>query len=94
MRGAGGVDRHGTLPTAGTLTTTLNPHPGGASVQVHARENGAFRLLFEAVVAGGVVETGVRAGGEKGTAAPEPAPTELSGRAGGGDAGGRRDVRR
>ena len=70
---------YGALPTSGTLTTTLTPHPGGASVQVHARENGAFRLLFEAVVAGGVVETGVRAGGEKGTAAPEPAPTELSG---------------
>ncbi|WP_406268744.1 polyketide synthase Pks13 [Nocardia sp. NBC_00881] len=41
---------HGAIPAAGTLTTTLTPHPGGASVQVHANENAAFRLLFDAVV--------------------------------------------
>jgi polyketide synthase 13 len=41
---------HAELPTSGTLTTTLTPHLGGASVQVHAREGSAFRLLFDAVV--------------------------------------------
>ncbi|MGG7100912.1 polyketide synthase Pks13 [Rhodococcus sp. 24CO] len=44
---------HGELSGATTVTTTLNPHPGGASVQVHARENGSFRLLFDAVVTSG-----------------------------------------
>ncbi|WP_373283646.1 polyketide synthase Pks13 [Nocardia tenerifensis] len=44
---------HGAIPAAGTLTTTLTPHPGGASVQVHARENNVFRLLFDAVVTSG-----------------------------------------
>ncbi|WP_433729746.1 polyketide synthase Pks13 [Nocardia sp. CA-129566] len=42
---------HAVLPTAGTLTTTLTPHLGGASVQVHARAGANFQLLFEAVVA-------------------------------------------
>ncbi|MFF0532114.1 polyketide synthase Pks13 [Nocardia amikacinitolerans] len=44
---------HGALPAAGTLTTTLSPHLGGASVQVHAKEGDAFRLLYEAVVTSG-----------------------------------------
>ncbi|MGW0180384.1 polyketide synthase Pks13 [Nocardia sp. NPDC003345] len=44
---------HAPLPATGTLTTTLTPHPGGASVQVHAREEGQFRLLFDAVVTSG-----------------------------------------
>ncbi|WP_431955227.1 polyketide synthase Pks13 [Nocardia lijiangensis] len=44
---------HGALPAAGTLTTTLTPHLGGASAQVHAKEGNAFRLLFEAVVTSG-----------------------------------------
>ncbi|HEY5852578.1 MAG TPA: beta-ketoacyl synthase N-terminal-like domain-containing protein, partial [Aldersonia sp.] len=73
---------YGAMPSAGTLTTTLTPHPGGASVQVHAREDGAFRLLFEAVVEGGVVAGGLVEGGvesvEKPVAAPEPAPMEMS----------------
>ncbi|MGC0366906.1 polyketide synthase 13 [Rhodococcus sp. 27YEA15] len=43
----------GDLAGAATVTTTLNPHPGGASVQVHARENTEFRLLFDAVVTSG-----------------------------------------
>ncbi|MBF6220862.1 acyltransferase domain-containing protein [Nocardia abscessus] len=41
---------HAPIPGAGTLTTTLTPHPGGASVQVHAKEGNAFRLVFDAVV--------------------------------------------
>ncbi|MFI6957173.1 polyketide synthase Pks13 [Nocardia sp. NPDC050408] len=44
---------HAVLPNTGTLTTTLIPHLGGASVQVHAREGANFQLLFEAVVASG-----------------------------------------
>ncbi|WP_433758090.1 polyketide synthase Pks13 [Nocardia sp. CA-135398] len=44
---------HAVLPSTGTLTTTLIPHLGGASVQVHAREGASFSLLFEAVVASG-----------------------------------------
>ncbi|WP_442790907.1 polyketide synthase Pks13 [Nocardia sp. NBC_01327] len=44
---------HGAVPAAGTLTTTLTPHPGGASVSVHAKEGTAFRALFDAVVASG-----------------------------------------
>ncbi|MFD4369029.1 polyketide synthase Pks13 [Rhodococcus sp. NPDC058521] len=44
---------HAGVPTGGTLTTTLNPHPGGASIQVHAKDGGAFSLLFDAVVTSG-----------------------------------------
>jgi polyketide synthase 13 len=44
---------HAPIPAAGTLTTTLTPHPGGASVQVHAKEGNAFRLVFDAVVTSG-----------------------------------------
>ncbi|WP_280271159.1 polyketide synthase Pks13 [Nocardia wallacei] len=43
---------HSPLPASGNLTTTLTPHLGGASVQVHGEQDGAFRLLFEAVVTG------------------------------------------
>ncbi|MFI7192654.1 polyketide synthase Pks13 [Nocardia nova] len=46
----GATVAHSPLPASGTLTTTLTPHPGGASVQVHVREGHAFRLLFDAVV--------------------------------------------
>jgi len=46
---------HAAIPAAGTLTTTLTPHPGGASVQVHANEGGQFRLLFDAVVTSGAL---------------------------------------
>ncbi|MEU2121415.1 polyketide synthase Pks13 [Nocardia niwae] len=44
---------HAVIPAAGTLTTTLTPHPGGASVQVHAKEGNVFRLVFDAVVTSG-----------------------------------------
>ncbi|WP_084525012.1 polyketide synthase Pks13 [Nocardia vaccinii] len=46
----GAAVAHSPVPASGTLTTTLTPHPGGASVQVHAKQDNAFRLLFEAVV--------------------------------------------
>ncbi|NMM91247.1 polyketide synthase [Rhodococcus sp. SRB_17] len=49
----------GELPSAGTLTTTLTPYPGGASLQVHgksasaATRPGGFTLLLDAVVTSG-----------------------------------------
>ncbi|MGQ4598764.1 polyketide synthase Pks13 [Nocardia sp. R6R-6] len=44
---------HAPIPTSGTLTTTLTPHLGGASVQVHAKEGNSFRLVFDAVLVSG-----------------------------------------
>lgn len=44
---------HGSWPRSGSLTTTLVPHPGGASLQVHAADAGRFTLVAEAVVTGG-----------------------------------------
>ncbi|MFC9836529.1 polyketide synthase Pks13 [Rhodococcus sp. NPDC127530] len=44
---------HAHAPAEGTLTTTLNPHPGGASLQVHAKSGPRFTLLFDAAVASG-----------------------------------------
>ncbi|EOM76632.1 acyltransferase domain-containing protein [Rhodococcus rhodnii] len=43
----------GDVPAAGTLTTTLSPHPGGASIQVHAKAGTEFTLVREAVVTAG-----------------------------------------
>ncbi|MDR7167617.1 polyketide synthase 13 [Nocardia kruczakiae] len=65
----GATVAHSPLPASGTLTTTLTPHPGGASVQVHVREGAAFRLLFDAVVTASAPST-------NGTPAPavQPAP--------------------
>lgn len=44
---------HGEVTEGKTLTTTLTPHPGGASIQVHENTVGVFRLLLDAVVVGG-----------------------------------------
>ncbi|MFZ2529503.1 MAG: polyketide synthase Pks13 [Rhodococcus sp. (in: high G+C Gram-positive bacteria)] len=44
---------HAPSPATGTLTTTLTPHPGGASVQVHAKDTAGFTLVHEAVVSSG-----------------------------------------
>ncbi len=66
----GATIAHAAVPAAGTLTTTLTPHPGGASVQVHVREGGAFRLVFDAVVtASAPVGVGI-------APAAQPAPAE------------------
>ncbi|MFT4043894.1 MAG: polyketide synthase Pks13 [Gordonia sp. (in: high G+C Gram-positive bacteria)] len=43
---------HAAIPAAGTLTTTLSRHPGGASVTVHAKRDKDFQLIFEAAVTG------------------------------------------
>ncbi|RVW00114.1 polyketide synthase Pks13 [Rhodococcus spongiicola] len=58
-----GAVAHGEVPSTGTLTTTLVPHLGGASVQVHAKgrasgatgssHSSAFALLYDAVVSSG-----------------------------------------
>jgi polyketide synthase 13 len=44
------------VPTTGSLTTTLTPHPGGASLQVHWNDGTLFVPVADAVVtaAGGV----------------------------------------
>lgn len=49
------VNRPGVLPPAGTVTTTMTPHPGGASLQVHAHgaTPGEFALVAECAVSGG-----------------------------------------
>ena len=50
------VNRPGVLPASGAVTTTMTPHPGGASVQVHARTGEApatFVLVAECAVTGG-----------------------------------------
>ncbi|WP_040766637.1 polyketide synthase Pks13 [Tsukamurella sp. 1534] len=46
---------HGEPKDGLTLTTTLTPHPGGASIQVHENRGAGsgFRLLLDAVVVGG-----------------------------------------
>ncbi|WP_318841933.1 polyketide synthase Pks13 [Rhodococcus sp. Z13] len=44
---------HAEVPAAGTLTTTLTRHPGGASLQVHANTGDGFTLIHEGVVTSG-----------------------------------------
>ncbi|GAC50539.1 polyketide synthase Pks13 [Gordonia aichiensis] len=48
----GAAASHGEFPATGTVTTTLSPHPGGASVTIHGKRDKSFHLLFEAVVTG------------------------------------------
>ncbi|TRW88885.1 type I polyketide synthase [Mycolicibacterium sp. 018/SC-01/001] len=70
------------VPAEGSrLVTTLTRHPGGASVQVHARIEESFTLVYDAIVSRGgaqtVLPTAVGAGtvAETVTAtAPEPEP--------------------
>nr|WP_062995077.1 polyketide synthase Pks13 [Nocardia mikamii] len=69
----GATVAHSPLPGSGTLTTTLTPHPGGASVQVHVREGAAFRLLFDAVVTASAPSTN---GTPAAAVRPAPAPAE------------------
>jgi len=62
------VARPGVLPAAGSVTTTMTPHPGGASLQVHAHEAGpdggpaGFRLVAECTVTGGTPVDPAQAG--------------------------------
>ena len=49
------VNRPGLLPASGAVTTTMTPHPGGASLQGHAHgdQPGSFTLVAECAVSGG-----------------------------------------
>ena len=50
------------------LVTTLTRHPGGASVQVHARIDESFTLVYDALVARGGAEAVLPAAVGAGTA--------------------------
>ncbi|MDV8002099.1 polyketide synthase Pks13 [Rhodococcus sp. IEGM 1408] len=58
------VSRPGVLPVAGAVTTTMTPHPGGASLQVHAHTGDPadpFKLVAECAVSGGTpIEPGTQ----------------------------------
>ncbi|WP_435827862.1 polyketide synthase Pks13 [Nocardia fluminea] len=69
---------HAALPPTGTLTTTLTPHLGGASVQVHARSGAGFTLLFDAVVTSGAPLPEPVAAVAVPAAAAEPTAAEIA----------------
>ncbi|KIQ16661.1 polyketide synthase [Rhodococcus sp. MEB064] len=48
----GAVVAQRAVPATGTLTTTLTPHPGGASLQVHWNDGSTFHAVADAVVTG------------------------------------------
>lgn len=53
-----GFEHRGSGAAATRYTTTLTPHPGGASIQVHAQTEGGFVPVADAVVtAGGAAPT-------------------------------------
>ncbi|MGF0314447.1 polyketide synthase Pks13 [Nocardia fluminea] len=69
---------HAALPSAGTLTTTLTPHLGGASVQVHAKSAAGFTLLFDAVVTSGAALPEPVAAEAVAAVAAEPTAAEIA----------------
>ncbi|WP_045821173.1 polyketide synthase Pks13 [Williamsia herbipolensis] len=72
----GAVETRGEMPTAGTVTTTFTPHPGGGSLQVHGKDaGGAFTLLADAVVTAGAALGGTAVAGEPITT---PTPAEAA----------------
>ena len=54
------------------LVTTLTRHPGGASVQVHARIDESFTLVYDAVVARAGTAAALPAAVATGVAVAEP----------------------
>ncbi|MFS0899794.1 polyketide synthase Pks13 [Mycolicibacterium litorale] len=54
------------------LVTTLTRHPGGASVQVHARIDESFTLVYDAIVARGGAAVALPAAVATGTVAAQP----------------------
>ncbi|MGE2730691.1 polyketide synthase Pks13 [Mycolicibacterium vaccae] len=65
------------------LVTTLTRHPGGASVQVHARIDESFTLVYDAIVTRGGAQTALPTAVGAGTVAeiasaatPEPEPED------------------
>src|SRR5262249_55429243 len=59
------------------LVTTLTRHPGGATVQVHARIDESFTLVYDAVVTRGGAPAPVAAAAAPVEAEPEPEPEIL-----------------
>ncbi|WP_157575945.1 polyketide synthase Pks13 [Mycobacterium sp. GA-2829] len=55
------------------LVTTLTRHPGGASVQVHARIDESFTLVYDAIVTRGGAAVALPAAVATGTVAAQPA---------------------
>ncbi|MCB0949934.1 MAG: acyltransferase domain-containing protein, partial [Mycobacterium sp.] len=68
------------VPAEGArLVTTLTRHPGGAAVQVHARIEESFTLVYDAIVARGDAQSALPAAVGAGTVAESataPAPVE------------------
>ena len=66
------------VPGAGArLVTTLNRHPGGAAVQVHARIQESFTLVYDAIVSrAGAPSAGLPAAVATGVAVAEPVVAE------------------
>ncbi|KGI70278.1 polyketide synthase Pks13 [Mycolicibacterium rufum] len=72
------------VPAEGSrLVTTLTRHPGGAAVQVHARIDESFTLVYDAIVSRGGAQTALPTAVGAGTVAeiasvatPEPEPED------------------
>lgn len=69
--GVGGADAVDSVPTTGSITTVLTPHPGGAALQLQWNDGGTFRPWAEAVVTSGAAA--VSAGVPASAAAPSVA---------------------
>ncbi|MDF2822644.1 MAG: putative polyketide synthase [Mycobacterium sp.] len=63
------------------LVTTLTRHPGGASVQVHARIDESFTLVYDAIVTRGGAATALPVAGAAGVIAQAPVVEPESGEA-------------
>jgi polyketide synthase 13 len=59
------------------LVTTLSRHPGGASVQVHARVDESFTLVYDAIVTRGGAVTALPVAGAAGVLAAAPIEPEI-----------------
>ncbi|WP_167759604.1 polyketide synthase Pks13 [Mycobacterium sp. PS03-16] len=60
------------------LVTTLTRHPGGASVQVHARIEESFTLVYDAIVARGGQGVALPAAVATGVVAAQPVPADTA----------------
>ncbi len=70
------AEQRAVLPDGGVrLVTTLSRHPGGASVQVHARIDESFTLVYDAVVSREGVESALPSAMATGVAVAEQVST-------------------
>jgi len=70
------------VPGAGArLVTTLTRHPGGASVQVHARIDESFTLVYDAIVSRGDTTSALPMAVATGATVAEPVSVDVSGAA-------------